>query len=116
MHPQPPDEHILVDGAMATPGNGLAERIQVLDMEEYFSGDAGRVANFCENLREQCHTVGFFYVRNHGVPLELCDSFLQLGREFFDLPSESKVRPFQILRILIILIFRYPIEISTCFG
>ncbi|CAM6087905.1 unnamed protein product [Calypogeia fissa] len=78
---------------MATLGSTEAEaRIQVLDMDEYFSGDVGRVSKFCEHVRELCHTVGFFYVKNHRVPQELCDSFLQLGREFFNLPSETKMQ------------------------
>ncbi|CAM6087830.1 unnamed protein product [Calypogeia fissa] len=66
--------------------------IEVLDMEEYFSGDTARVAKFCEHLREICHKVGFFYVKNHRVPQDLCDSFLQLGREFFDMPFKEKMR------------------------
>lgn len=91
----PTEEQIVVEQSqarpMTRPSSTEAERIQVLDMDEYFSGDAGRIDRFCERLREQCHTVGFFYVKSHGVPQDLCDSFLQLGREFFDLPSELKV-------------------------
>ncbi|KAL3686024.1 hypothetical protein R1sor_004046 [Riccia sorocarpa] len=68
------------------------ESIKILDMGSYFSGDDDRVMDFCEQLRRQCHEVGFFYVRNHGVPEKLCDRMLELGRKFFDLPTEVKMQ------------------------
>ncbi|KAL2654050.1 hypothetical protein R1flu_022178 [Riccia fluitans] len=68
------------------------ESVKILDMESYLSGDGDRVTDFCEQLRRQCHGVGFFYVRNHGVPEELCDRMLEMGRGFFDLPTEVKMQ------------------------
>lgn len=70
---------------------GQQESLEVLDMESYFSGRDERL-EFCRKLREQCHKVGFFYVKNHGVSEELCDSMLEMGRKFFDLPVELKVQ------------------------
>ncbi|OAE25944.1 hypothetical protein AXG93_1712s1230 [Marchantia polymorpha subsp. ruderalis] len=70
---------------------GQQESLEVLDMESYFSGRDERL-EFCRKLREQCHKVGFFYVKNHGVSEELCDSMLEMGRKFFDLPVELKMQ------------------------
>lgn len=65
--------------------------IAVLDMGAYFSDEAGARECFAENLREQCHRVGLFYVKNHGVSQELSDKMLAIARQFFHLPSSVKV-------------------------
>ena len=42
-------------------------------------------------IGEACRTVGFLYVRNHGVPQELVDTVFALGRRFFDEPLDAKM-------------------------
>lgn len=61
--------------------------VTVLDMGDYFCDEAGAREGFVVNLRKQCHTVGLFYVKNHGVSLALCEEMLATARNFFDLPA-----------------------------
>lgn len=79
-------------GGDITTGIGSSEttEIAVLDMGAYFGEDTGAREEFVENLGDQCHRVGLFYVKNHGIPQELCDSMLAVARQFFDLPISVK--------------------------
>lgn len=47
-------------------------------------------AAFCETLRGVCHTIGFFYVRSHGVEERTCDAAIDAARRFFALPASEK--------------------------
>lgn len=44
-------------------------------------------AAFCGRLREVCHSVGFFYVRSHGVEERTCDAAIDAAVRFFALPA-----------------------------
>ncbi len=83
-------------GAMRTRSLAVAQaagEVAVLDMAEYYLAEGREESRtrFVAELREHCHDVGFFYVKNHGVSLPLCDSILSMARDFFDLPSDVKV-------------------------
>jgi isopenicillin N synthase-like dioxygenase len=41
-------------------------------------------------IGESCEQVGFFYVKNHGIPSELVKRMYAVTEEFFDLPVEAK--------------------------
>jgi len=43
-------------------------------------------------LRDACINVGFFYVSNHGVPLDLIDAMFDTGARLFALPLADKMR------------------------
>jgi isopenicillin N synthase-like dioxygenase len=45
-----------------------------------------------EEVREICHTVGFMYVTNHGVPEELIQRVLRQAEAYFALPLEEKLK------------------------
>ena len=47
-------------------------------------------AAFCARLREVCHTIGFFYVSDHTVPIETCDNAIDAAAAFFALPDDAK--------------------------
>lgn len=47
-------------------------------------------SNFISRLRDVCHSVGFFYLVNHGISKEKMASVLTLARAFFQLPQEIK--------------------------
>ncbi|WP_158601841.1 isopenicillin N synthase family dioxygenase [Pararobbsia silviterrae] len=42
-------------------------------------------------IRDACRNIGFFYVRNHGVPRAVFDTQYALARELFDLPLDVKM-------------------------
>lgn len=78
------------EGEISSNGGRISFEITVLDMGAYFSDDAGAREGFVGNLRDQCHRVGLFYVKNHGVSQKLCDGMLATARQFFDLPTSVK--------------------------
>ena len=43
-----------------------------------------------DQLRQACMGAGFFYVRDHGVPLDVIARQFELAQQFFDLPLASK--------------------------
>ena len=45
---------------------------------------------FCVRLRDVCHTVGFFYVANHGITPKVTVDVLEASRAFFALPHDVK--------------------------
>ena len=45
---------------------------------------------FCCRLRDICHTVGFFYVTNHGIDASTTADAMNSSRAFFALPHDIK--------------------------
>ncbi|KAA9022672.1 isopenicillin N synthase family oxygenase [Niallia endozanthoxylica] len=43
-------------------------------------------------IGKACEEVGFFYIKNHGVPQDLIDRMYKVTQQFFDLPAEAKER------------------------
>lgn len=67
-----------------------ATTLPVLDLSMLDQGDEAAQA-FREELRRVTHEVGFFYLTGHGVPTELIQRLLRVGREFFALPDDEKL-------------------------
>lgn len=44
------------------------------------------------SLSEACHQWGFFNIVNHGVSKDLYESIHSFSNQFFDLPSETKLK------------------------
>jgi isopenicillin N synthase-like dioxygenase len=50
--------------------------------------DRQKVAN---EIHDACTTVGFFYIKGHGIPKSVCNDVLKLAERFFhELPEASK--------------------------
>lgn len=52
----------------------------------------GGKEKLAEQLTYAAHNVGFFYVKNFGISQEEVDNQFALGREFYDLPLEEKLK------------------------
>ena len=52
---------------------------------------AGRTGATTDALRRACEDVGFFYIRNHGVPEACITELRQSARAFFEQPMEVKL-------------------------
>ena len=68
------------------------EEIPTLDIASYLAGAPdGREASAAQ-LRDISKTVGFFYLKGHGIPQELIDRVFEQSRRFHALPLEAKTK------------------------
>ncbi|KAF9453148.1 Clavaminate synthase-like protein [Macrolepiota fuliginosa MF-IS2] len=83
-----------------TPGFLLADRrtestfeeIPVIDFKAATSNDPRARRELADLIRDACINVGFFYLKNHGIPQELIDKTVEAGKRFFTLPDEEKMK------------------------
>ncbi len=66
--------------------------IPVIDVSALTSAnnDPVKLKQVLDGLREACRSVGFFYVKNHGVDEKLLERMFRDVKRFFDLPAERK--------------------------
>lgn len=71
---------------------GSAESpVPIVDFGPFYTGDDTAKKAVAEQLDEALHTVGFVYLKNHGVPQEKVDGAFEWSKRFFDLPTEVKM-------------------------
>ncbi|MFO1059091.1 MAG: 2-oxoglutarate and iron-dependent oxygenase domain-containing protein [Dongiaceae bacterium] len=68
-----------------------ASAIPVIDIGPLRGGEAAGIRTVAQALRRASAEVGFFYVRNHGVPETAIAAADQAARRFFALPLEQKL-------------------------
>jgi isopenicillin N synthase-like dioxygenase len=68
------------------------EEIPVLDMEGYLAGRPGEIERLAERLRDAQENIGFFFLRNHGVPQKLVDRMFAQTARFHAQPLEEKLK------------------------
>ena len=61
-----------------------------LDLSEFDS--PGGKQKLASQLEHAAQNVGFFYVKNFGISQEEVDRQFALGREFYDLPLEERLK------------------------
>ena len=77
------------DSRLASRQTAFSE-IPIIDIASLVDGsDPQGVAR---KIGDVCEKVGFFYVKNHGVPMDLVNRMYSATRHFFDLPFEVKQR------------------------
>jgi isopenicillin N synthase-like dioxygenase len=67
--------------------------IPILDLSKYQLDQPNSPSSkeFLKELYDAMSEVGFFYIRNHGVPLELQQKSFDTIKSFFKLPIEEKL-------------------------
>jgi len=65
--------------------------IPLIDIADLDHTDIERRTAVAEQIRVACEQVGFFYIRNHGVPQGLQDDVYAAAAEFFALPAQQKL-------------------------
>src|SRR5260370_24134746 len=68
------------------------EEIPTLDISPYLSGRQGGCETVASRLRDISRTVGFFYLKGHGIPQELIDRVFEQAKRFHAMPLEAKKR------------------------
>jgi isopenicillin N synthase-like dioxygenase len=66
------------------------EEIPTLDLSAYLSGAAGGLEQAALDLHEISTTIGFFYLKGHGIPQSTVDGLFRESRRFHSLPEEEK--------------------------
>lgn len=66
--------------------------IPVIDIADLVSETPAALARVAAELRRAAETVGFFYVKNHGVPQTLIDLVFHTSKAFYAEPLEFKNR------------------------
>lgn len=66
------------------------EDIPTLDIAPYLGGEPGGREAAAAKLREISSTIGFFYLKGHGIPQDLIDRVFEQSRRFHALPIEIK--------------------------
>jgi isopenicillin N synthase-like dioxygenase len=72
------------------PRAATAEEVPVLDLAPLLTG--GDLRPLAGELRRACETIGFFYVRDHGVPQSVVDGVFEASRRYFDLPLHERLK------------------------
>jgi isopenicillin N synthase-like dioxygenase len=66
------------------------ERIPVIDVSPLGLDDEAAYRQVGDQLCEAARNVGFFYIRNHGVPRGQCDEAFAIARDFFAASDDDK--------------------------
>ena len=69
-----------------------AEEIPLIDFAPFTSDSSNGKARVAIAIASACETVGFFYLRNHGVPQSKIDATFAAAHFFFALPIEERMR------------------------
>lgn len=69
------------------------DQLPMIDLAQLQGDGEGRAA-VVEAIGQACQQWGFFQVKNHGVPESTMVEMLRVAREFFQLPTEEKMRYF----------------------
>jgi isopenicillin N synthase-like dioxygenase len=66
--------------------------LPVIDLAPLSGGDSAATMQVAEAIRLACSRVGFFYIKNHGIPQELIARAYSGAKRFFDLSDDEKQR------------------------
>lgn len=61
-------------------------------MKDADSADSAVRQQLARDIRDACINVGFFYIKNHGIPEESILGAVEAGKRFFALPEETKLK------------------------
>ena len=68
------------------------QTLPMIDVSAFPSGPEAERRRVAAALRRACIDIGFFYIRGHGVPLADFAELDRVGRAFFNLPFEEKMK------------------------
>ena len=73
-------------------GEKKTEEIPVLDLGPYVAGEKGAAERLAVELRYAQENIGFYFVTNHGVPMDLISRGYDQLKKVFALPLEEKLK------------------------
>lgn len=70
----------------------VAKNIPIIDLSDSFSHDLEKRKAVAWEIHKAARQTGFFYIKNHGVPLEIQKAQFHTAREYFKTPLSEKLR------------------------
>ncbi|MBM4258418.1 MAG: isopenicillin N synthase family oxygenase [Deltaproteobacteria bacterium] len=67
------------------------DRIPVLDLGPFLAGESGALQRLGQEVREALEDIGFFFIKNHGIPQALIDRVFGENARFHALPMKRKL-------------------------
>jgi isopenicillin N synthase-like dioxygenase len=67
-------------------------RIAIVDLGPYLAGEKGALERAALEIAAACGSLGFFFVKNHGVPASLVERVFRETARFHALPLERKMQ------------------------
>lgn len=64
--------------------------LDVIDLGGLKERSPAAIERIAKNIGTACRDIGFFYVRNHGIPQDLMDKVFAASKSFFSLPEAVK--------------------------
>ncbi|KAA8652100.1 hypothetical protein EYZ11_004126 [Aspergillus tanneri] len=69
-------------------------QIPIVDLSRLSSSSVEDQKSLAADIYAVATTVGFFYIKNHGIPDEFLDDMQDTARQYFALPLETKMRQY----------------------
>lgn len=68
--------------------------LPLIDFSSFIAPNASPSARLAvaRKLVSACHTVGFAYIKNHGLSAKLLEDVFSSSEKFFDLPQDEKMQ------------------------
>jgi isopenicillin N synthase-like dioxygenase len=70
----------------------MAAEIAEVSFSPFLHGDDADKRGVAQQIYDAFSTVGWVYVKDHGIPQEQVDNIFKLAKDFFDLPLETKLK------------------------
>jgi isopenicillin N synthase-like dioxygenase len=70
---------------------GAFKEVPIIDLGPLSGDDPDALKRLAEEIRLACSSVGFFYVKNHGIAPDLIARAYRRSKEFFELPDQEKL-------------------------
>ena len=68
----------------------MSRSIPVVDFDDFISGDEKRLNQFIQAVGDSLKDIGFFALKNHGIPIDLIEQSYAQGDKFFSLNAGAK--------------------------
>ena len=65
-------------------------QIPIIDFQPFLTGDSAAKHDIAQQIYQACHQIGFFYLKNPGIPSQLLEELFVQTKAFFDLPDAAK--------------------------
>jgi isopenicillin N synthase-like dioxygenase len=65
-------------------------RLPIIDLGPCLNGEDGALDRLADDIRHACENIGFFYIKNHGVPEAMIANAFAQSRRFHALPMAEK--------------------------